>query len=157
MKRNLWLTILMAGLLVATLDITAAIIKFYIDTGKNPVIVLKYIASAVFGKKAYAGDAMMPVWGLIFHYMIAYIWTIFFFLVYPKLKLLTWNWVLTGIAFGILIWIIMNQAVVPLSNASTGAFNLKQAIIAALILIVAIGLPLSFIANRFYSGKLQIN
>jgi len=73
------------------------------------------------------------------------------------LKLLTWNWVLTGVAYGIFIWIIMNQAVVPMSNASTGAFNLKQAVIAALILIGAIGLPLSFIAHRFYSGKLQFN
>jgi hypothetical protein len=71
------------------------------------------------------------------------------------LNLLAWNRVLTGIVYGLFIWVIMNRVVVPLSNASTGAFNLKQAFIAALILIGAIGLPLSFIANFFYSGKLQ--
>ncbi len=155
MKKNLWLTIVMAGLLVGTLDIATALIKFSIDTGKSPVIVFKYIASAVFGKKAYAGGAMMPVLGFVFHYMIAFIWTTFFFLIYPKLNLLTWNRVLTGIVYGLFIWIIMNRVVVPLSNASTGAFNLKQALIAALILIGAIGLPLSFIAHHYYSGKLQ--
>jgi hypothetical protein len=50
----------------------------------------------------------------------------------------------------------MNRVVVPLSNASVSPFNLKQAIIAALILITAIGLPLSFIAHRFYSKRLRL-
>jgi hypothetical protein len=47
----------------------------------------------------------------------------------------------------------MTQLVVPMSNASGGSFNLKQAIIAVLILIGAIGLPLSFIAHRYYALK----
>jgi len=80
---------------------------------------------------------------------------LFFFLIYPKLKLQSWNRVITAVLYGIFIWIIMNRLVVPMSNASVSAFNLKQAVIAALILIAAIGLPLSFIAHRFYSTRLE--
>ena len=157
MKKNLWLTIVMAGLLVGTLDIAAAMIKFYIDTGKNPVIVLKYIASAVFGKKAYAGDAMMPVLGIDISLYDRIYLDDFFLSGLPKIEFAYLELGSHGIRVRLFIWIIMNRVVVPMSNASTGAFNLKQAIIAALILIGAIGLPLSFIANRYYSGKLQFN
>lgn len=151
MKKNFWKTIVLAGLLVGSLDITAALVQFYIKTGKDPLIVLKYIASAVFGKSAYSSGNVMAVWGLLLHFLIAFIWTILFFLIYPKLRLLSWNRVVTGILYGIFIWIMMTQLVVPMTKVSAGAFNLKEAIIAVLILIGAIGLPLSFMAHRYYS------
>jgi len=150
MKSNFWKTIVLAGLLVGSLDIIAALVNFYIKTGKDPLIVLKYIASAVFGKSAFSGGNTMAIWGLLLHFLIAFIWTFFFFLLYPKLRLLSWNRIITGILYGIFIWIIMNQLVVPMSKATAGAFNMKQAIIAVLILIAAIGIPLSFIAHRYY-------
>lgn len=150
MKKNFWKTVLGAGLLAGGLDIAAALIQFYIKTGKDPLIVLKYIASAVFGSDAYKSDGM-AVWGLLFHFIVAFIWTILFFLIYPKLRLLSWNRVVTGILYGIFIWIMMNRIVVPLSNAATGEFDIKQAAIAVLILICAVGLPLSFIAHRYYA------
>ena len=146
-------TIALAGFLVGSLDIIAALTNFYIKTGKDPLIVLKYIASAVFGKEAYSGGNIMAAWGLLLHFLIAFIWTIFFFLIYPKLKILSFNRIVTGIVFGIFIWVVMNRVVVPMSKASVGAFDLKQAIIAVLILIGAIGLPLSFIAHKYYKGK----
>jgi hypothetical protein len=63
--------ILKAGLIVGTLDILAAFIQYAIKTGKNPTVVLKFIASGVFGKEAFNGGTMMNVYGLIFHFVIA--------------------------------------------------------------------------------------
>ena len=151
MKKSFWKTVLLAGLLVGSLDIIAALVNFYINTGKDPKIVLKYIASAVLGRSAFSASNTVAIWGLLLHFLIAFIWTFFFFLLYPKLKLLSWNRIITGILYGIFIWLVMTQLVVPMSKASGGAFNLKQAIIAVLILIGAIGLPLSFIAHRYYA------
>jgi hypothetical protein len=155
LKKNFLKTVALAGLLVGTLDITAALVKFYSKTGKDPLIVLKYIASAVVGKEAaYSGGNKMAALGLLLHFLIAFIWTIFFFWIYPKLKFLSFNRILTGILYGIFIWAIMSYVVVPMSKASSGgAFNLKQAAIDTLILIGAIGLPLSFIAHKYYKGK----
>lgn len=157
MKKNFLKTIVLSGLLVGSIDIIAALVNFYIKTGKDPLIVLKYIASAAFGKSVFSGDNLMAVWGLLLHFLIAFIWTIFFFLLYPKLKLYSWNRILTGIIYGIFIWLVMTRLVVPMSKASGGPFNLKQAIIAVLILIGAIGLPLSFIAHRYYAVRLRHN
>jgi len=51
------------------------------------------------------------------------------------------------------VWLIMNRIVVPLSRIPGGPFNLKNALIGLSIIIVAIGLPLSFMAYRYYKIK----
>lgn len=150
MKKNLWKTIALSGLLVGSLDIIAALVQFYSKTGKDPLIVLKYIASAVVGKEAFSGGNPMAIVGLLLHFVIAFAWTIFFFWIYPKLKLQTMNRVLTGVLYGIFIWLIMTRIIVPMTKVTTSGFDWKQAGIAASILIAAIGLPLSFIAARYY-------
>ena len=152
MQKNFWKTIVLAALLVGSLDIIAALVNFYSKTGKDPQIVLKYIASAVVGKEAFSGGPAISLLGLALHFLVAFIWTLFFFWSYPKLRFLSANRILTGILYGIFIWFVMSHAIVPMSKASVGAFKLKEAATAALILICAIGLPLSFIANKYYKG-----
>jgi hypothetical protein len=44
---KLFKTILFAGFVAGTLDALAAIINFYVATGKNPLIVFVFIASSV--------------------------------------------------------------------------------------------------------------
>lgn len=140
--------ILKAGLLVGTLDILAAFINFYSKTGKNVGIVLKYIASAVFGKEAMTGGSSMIFFGLLFHYLIAFAFTIIFSLLYPKL----WQWfrstVLIAIVYGVFIWLVMNLIVVPSSRASQIPFSWSAGTINCLILIVCIGLPLAYLFRK---------
>ena len=65
---------------MGSLDISAALIHFYIKAGKDPLIVLKYIVSAVVGKDAaYSGGITMAASGLLLHFLVAFIWTILFF------------------------------------------------------------------------------
>lgn len=140
--------ILKAGLLVGTLDILVAFINFYSKTGKNVSIVLKYIASAVFGKEAMTGGNSMIFWGLLFHYLIAFGFTLIFALLYPKL----WQWFknifLIAIVYGVFIWLIMNLIVVPSSKASQIPFSWSAGTINCLILIVCIGLPLAYLFRK---------
>ena len=60
-----------AGLLAGLLDIAAALIQYAANGGKTPSIVFKFIASGVFGRKAFAGGTAMIVAGFIFHLLIA--------------------------------------------------------------------------------------
>lgn len=150
-KQNLTTAILLSGLLVGTLDIAAALIQYYAQTGKDPLNVLRYIASGVFGTDAFTGGVPMAGWGLFFHFIIAYSFTGFFFLIYPKWPLLSKNPWLTGLCYGILIWFVMNILVLPVSNVPQPAFNLQKALVAAAVLVAAIGLPLSFIAKRHFT------
>lgn len=143
--------IIKAGLIVGTLDISAAFIYYYITTGNKDVFtILRYIASAVFGKEAFAGGVTMSVAGLIFHYLVTFSFTVFFFWIFRRLKFSSKNVLLTGIVYGLFTWAIMNLVVVPLTKIGTRPFNLFNASINALILIICIGIPLAFMANRFY-------
>ena len=142
--------IIKAGVIVGTLDILSAFIYYSIKTGKNPLNILLFIASGLFGKEAFAGGNKMMMIGLILHYFIAFAFTIFFFWIFPRIKAFAKNKLLTGIVYGIFIWVVMNLAVVPLSNISSRPFDVTNAIINVLILIVCIGIPLSYLASRFY-------
>jgi len=140
-----------AGLLVGTLDISAAFVHYFLRTGNNPIAVLYFIASGVFGQDAFSDNKMMAVAGLIFHYCIAMTFTILFFALVRKFPLLTQHRMLTGTAYGIFIWIIMALIVLPLSGIPKHPLTLSNSLIAISILIVCIGLPLSFMARRFGS------
>ena len=145
--------ILLTGLTAGLLDITAACTQYYIKTGKGPGGVLRYVASGVFGKKAFAGGTTMAAWGLLFHFIIAFGLTIFFFWLYPKINWLGKNKIITGLLYGVFAWLVTNLIIVPLSNVPPVTFVLSKAVIAALILMACIGLPISLMANKHYLYK----
>ncbi|MFZ2905765.1 MAG: hypothetical protein WAZ98_06135 [Cyclobacteriaceae bacterium] len=150
MYKALLKPILLAGLIVGTLDITAAIIQTLI-AGGDPMKMLQFIASGVFGREAFEGGTIYSFYGLFFHYCIATGWTILFFLIYPKLKTTLKNTGTIGVVYGLFVWLMMNRVVLPISNTPPIAFKISKALVSALVLIVAIGLPLSFLANKYYT------
>lgn len=152
-KKNTLPVILFTGLLAGTLDITAACTDYYIATGKGPSGVLRYVASGVFGQDAFTGSDTMLAWGLLFHYIIAFSFTVFFFWLYPKVKFMAAHPVWTAVLYGIFMWIITTRIIVPLSNTPKGNFVWWKAMKAAAILVVMIGLPLSLIAKKYFNKK----
>jgi uncharacterized membrane protein YagU involved in acid resistance len=144
--------VIVAGLIAGSLDITAALVKYIIDTHKEPTRVLQYIASAVFGPSAYQTKGMV-ILGLLFHYIVAFSFTLVFFLLYPKFKAASRNRLITGIFYGLLVWVIMNLLVVPQTSVKRGPFKINQVLIQMGILILAIGIPLSYLAYRYYRAN----
>jgi hypothetical protein len=152
-KQNMFRIISLTALITGTLDIAGAIIKFYIEHGRGPVPLFRYIASGVFGKETASYGTLMIIWGAVFHFMIAFLFTAFLFLIYPKVAERIKNKFITGILYGLFIWAVMNLVVVPLSKVAQSPFDIQQAIIAALILICMIGLPVAIIAHQYYLRK----
>ena len=147
--KNLTSNVLKAGLIVGTLDILAALIQVYSKTQKSPIVVLNFIASGVFGKEAFSGGTKMAAYGLFFHYLIAFGFTLLFFVLYPKLKGIISNKLALGIVYGLFIWLVMQFLIVPLSQAPPMKLSVQGAVTAILILIVCIGIPLSWLAKRY--------
>lgn len=143
--------IIMTGLLAGTLDGGAALVNYSLAGGTDFTRVFLYIASGAFGKDAVLADPGLWWWGAVFHYMIALGWTTLFFILYPSFKALSGNFFGVGAAYGVAVWLVMNRVVVPLSRVPPGAsFSVKHALIGAGILVVCIGIPISFFARRFY-------
>lgn len=141
------------GLLAGTLDILSACLQAYIAKGISPETVLRFIASGAFGKPAFTGGWEMPLTGLLFHYIIAYSFTTLFFMLYPYINLMRKSIVLTAVVYGVFIFVVMNLLVLPLTKITRAPIKLDKAAIATGILIVAIGLPLSIFARRFYQHR----
>jgi hypothetical protein len=140
-------------LIAGTLDITAASVYYPLTYKFKLILLYQNIASGVFGQNAFAGGLLMAATGLVFHYLIALTWTIFFFLIFPRIKILSKNLLLTGIGYGIFVWLIMNLFVVPMSRVSRPSFPLGQIVVSMAFLIFCIGLPISLIVGKYYSEK----
>ena len=149
--KSLFRVIFITGFIAGILDATAASLNFWIRTGKSPLRVFQFIASGVFGKDPEPSGNAKAAWGLLFHFCIAYLFTLIFFLIYTRIKIASKNAFITGIIYGCFVWLVMNLVVVPLSNTPKLPFNLAQTILGVIFLIVCIGLPNSLIAKKFYS------
>jgi hypothetical protein len=149
-SRSLVKAILITGLIAGTLDIITATLV----SQSNPIRLLQFIASAAVGREdAFTGGIPMALLGLLFHYIIAYSWTILFFLLYPKISFLQKNKYVVGIVYGVVVWLVMNLFVLPMSLIVQREFNWIGAIRGAVILMFMIGLPISLMTNRFYRGR----
>jgi hypothetical protein len=146
MKNTLLITIFIAG----TLDIVAACLSAYLAKGTTPDRLLQYIASGIFGKSAYQGSFTMMAWGLFFHYLIAAACVVCFFWAYPQWSFLWKNIWLNALLIGIVAWLVTTQLVVPISHIKQTPFRWLDAVIAALILVVCMGLPVAIAAKNYY-------
>ena len=147
-------TILLTGLVAGTLDILAAFANAYLSNAVSPIRVLQFIASGLLGKNAFEGGLTTAGLGLLLHFIIAFSWTILFFFLYPKIKQILTNPIITGLVYGLIIWLIMNLAVLPMSNINKQPFSLNwQTFIGIGILMLFVVLPISIMVNRYYSNK----
>lgn len=162
-------SVLLTGLIAGTLDASAACIQYYINTHNTVnegvsvmaicAKIFRYVASGAIGPEAKTKDLYtMAAWGLLFHYLIAMSFTLFFFLCFRPIRSLLKNKIVAGILYGVFVWCVMNLLVVPLAFKTDFGVqyqryldNLKNSLIAMGILIVAIGLPISLLADRYYS------
>jgi hypothetical protein len=143
--------ILLVGFITGTLDILAAFIDTYISVERGPAVVLKFIASGIFGKEAFSGGTEMIAFGLIFHFVIATIWTFIYYQLYKRIGFLSDHWIISGVIYGIVVWTGMNQIVVPMSSAPLrpGPFDPVKAAKAASYLIICIGLPNAYLIRKY--------
>ena len=139
--------LLLTGLLAGTFDAMAAVLLFLARGNKDPRMLFRYIASAVYGKRAFAGEGFMVFMGLLFHFLIAMSWVAVYFSLHACIPWLDNHPLPAAIGYGLFVWIIMNLIVVPFSRAAPRPFSWLFAVINMVILVGAIGLPAAYLAR----------
>jgi hypothetical protein len=150
--KALLLSILLASLIAGTLDGLAAV--FILAKGQA-VMVFKYIASAVYGKQAFAGGSGMIWTGVALHYLIAAIFTILFFILYDLMPVVRKSVIFITIVYGVFVWVVMNLLVLPLTQVAN-TITLAGAIKNILILIICIALPIVLIRHRYGQAQRSV-
>src|SRR5258705_11448225 len=103
--RRALLTILVAGLVAGTFDITYACIFNYKRSGVPPMAVLQSVASGAIGREAATtGGIKTAALGLFFHFLIAIIWATVFYLASRAIPFLTRHAVISGLLYGVFIY-----------------------------------------------------
>jgi hypothetical protein len=148
--------VLIVTAIAGTLDIIAAHLHIWAVRGSFPTQVFKGIAGGAFGReRAMQGGVDMVLLGIFFHYFISFSFTLLFFVIYPRLKLLRQNFLVTGFLYSLFVSLTMGFIVLPLSalNAPIPNFANKHTYIGICILTVVFGVPIAMGAARFYQQR----
>lgn len=147
--------ILLAWIAAGTADIVVASIYYPLAYGLKRMVLYQGIASGVLGASAFSGGVGTAILGLAIHYMIALIWTLFFFVIFPKLIIMSKNLLLTAVGYGVFVSCAMTFIVLPLSDVrhSGAPLNIAHFSIDTVILMFTIGMPLSVIVGRYYARR----
>ena len=147
--------ILVTGFIAGTLDIIGAYILSYINSGKFAAKLFHYIAGGWLGSAtSMTGGTGTVLLGVLSHYFIATSFVAFFFLLYPRIKLLRFNPVIAGLLYGLFIDLVMKNIVLPLSALhSKPAFDWNKFLINSLIVGLAIGIPAAIASKKYYLSR----
>lgn len=148
----MWKQIIIATIIAGCLDIAAACLQAYISNGVSPDIVLKFIASGVFGKQAYSGDIKFILFGLAVHFLIVFACAVTYFFFYARIRFLQKSIWISSLIISVIAWVVTNRIVIPLSKIQPAAFDFNKAIVSILILYFCVGIPIA-ISAKFHKSK----
>lgn len=153
MKRSRALpTIASAGLIAGILDITSAFVIAGIK-GTGSIRMLQGIASGLLGPRSFEGGMATAGLGLAIHFLITFTAAAVFYAASQKLSSLTQHVIVSGLLYGIAVYIFMYWMVVPLAFPNARHSMLRD-VTAVIIHIVLIGLPIALVVRRFSREQL---
>jgi hypothetical protein len=133
------------ALIAGCLDGIAAVVFL---ANMNFSTVWKFVASGFFGIKAFSGGNEMVVYGLLFHFMIAFFWTIVYYLLLRNISFFKRNIIIGGLFYGVIIWSVMNLVVLPFTNVPPNPLTVAGIVKGMVILMLCVGLPISFLIQK---------
>jgi hypothetical protein len=144
--------IVIATLVAGTLDILSAFF-FAGLAGITPTGVLAYVASGPFGE----GVATSPAWaaaGLLVHFTIMACMAAFYMQASARIPALLRHPLVAGLAYGLLLWIVMYWIVKPLrwpeAPLPSTLYSVSNQLFSHCILV---GLPIALTASRFLAVR----
>lgn len=136
-----------AGLVVGVLDISSAFVIWW-QRGVGARRGLQGIAAGLLGGSAVDGGLATAGLGLALHFFVAFVVVSIFYLASRKIGFLTSHPVVSGVLYGIGVYLVMYWFVLP-TTFPTFRHRLWNELIAVAIHISLIGLPCALIVSRY--------
>lgn len=140
--------ILLSGLAAGILDITAASVNIWINSGRGPLRTFQSVAGGLYGAETFNGGYQTAAIGLAIHFFIALTAAAVYYLASRKLRFLVSQPILSGVLYGIAVWLFMYLVVLPLSAWKLSTYSFSSVATGVLIHIFCVGLPISLITKR---------
>lgn len=132
----------LGGLVVGALDILDAFVFFGLR-GVPLIAIPQSIASGLLGRVAYQGGVLTAALGLLLHFGISFTIVSVYYAATRWLPALARRPLAFGSLYGLVVYVVMNYVVVPLSAAAVGSGPKPAAVVVngLLIHIIGVGLP----------------
>jgi hypothetical protein len=137
-----------AWLLCGVMDLSAAFVTAGLR-GVGPVRLLQVVASGLLGLKSFDGGWPTAALGAAIHFFIAFSAATVFYLASRKLTFMTRRPVVSGILYGVAVYLVMYWVVVPLSRAHPRPFSWSATVVAIITHMVCVGMPISLMVRRY--------
>jgi hypothetical protein len=103
--------ILLGGVIAATIDVAAA----SVISGRSPAFILQAIAGGLLAKASFEGGVPTMILGAFLQEAMGILIAAIYVLPARAMPTLSRRWTVSGLAYGVIIFFVMNYAVVPLS------------------------------------------
>jgi len=140
--------ILSGGLVVGILDGLDAVIFFGLR-GVRPIRIFQAIASGLLGRAAFTGGLRTAFLGVLCHFFIATGIVAVYFAASRKIEVMRRQPVASGIAYGVIAYVVMNYVVIPLSAVTPGGPKPLPVVVNGLLIhMFGVGIPAALAARR---------
>jgi hypothetical protein len=149
MRRNsAAFAILVGGLIAGTLDLTYAIVFSWVH-GHAPITIMQSVASGLLGNAAFDGGAATAALGVLSHYFIMFCAAAIFYFASGRFAFLTRRPVISGMVFGLCMYLVMTFVVLPLSAFPfPQRFPIDLVVANLLVHMFLVGVPISLASKR---------
>jgi uncharacterized membrane protein YagU involved in acid resistance len=122
-------------------------------SGAPPALILRAIASGIRGASAYHDGTWVAALGLVLQ------WTMSIFIAGMYLILGAWapslvrRWIVSGVLYGVIVFVVMNLVVVPLSAATPKPHATPILVIENFAAMLIFGMIIAYLAHRSERGN----
>jgi hypothetical protein len=141
--------ILFGTLAVGVLDLADALIFFGLR-GARPTRIFQSIAAGLLGRASFSGGVPTALLGIILHFFIAFLIVTTCVVASRWVPLLRARPILSGMFYGIGVYLVMNLLVLPLSAAGRPTFVPVVVLNGVLIHMFGVGVPSCLAARAAY-------
>lgn len=134
--------VLYGGLIAGTIDVGAASLINMI----HPLIILRAIATGLLGREAFQGGLPVSLLGLVLQWAMSLLIAAIFVIAARRMAWMRQRWIIAGLAYGPVVFVVMEYVVVPLSAAMKPHFT-ALSLLENLAAMLLFGLIVSFFAR----------
>ena len=143
-----WALVFAGGLVAATLDLLYACVFWRVKSDVPAERIFQSVAAGLLGEASFQGGTATAGLGVALHYLIAVSMSVVYYVAARRWALLGQRPLLYGAGYGLLLYMIMNYIVVPLSAAGPASKDPLWITLSIAAHVLLIGIPISLFVRR---------
>jgi len=140
--------VLAGGVVAGMLDISYACVFWGLKRGVPAERIFQSVAAGLLGQASFRGGAGTAALGLLLHYLIAISMSLVYYLVARRWAALWEKPLFCGAGYSLLLYVIMNYVVVPLSAAGPQSKDPLWISLSVAVHVLLIGVPIALFTRR---------